>query len=95
MPNPKLIGTSFGLPVGAVSSPVDTDDAAIVLRVDRRVSADSSSWLVQKPLQRQQVESGFQRQRVQQFLANLRSAAKVTDRRAEVRAAGRRVDVDG
>lgn len=91
----KAVGAAFGLPVGAVSSPVATDDAAIVLRVDRRVNADSSAWLVQKPLQRQQVESGFQRQRVQQFLSNLRAAAKVTDRRAEVRAAGRRVELQG
>lgn len=86
----KAVGAAFGLPVGAVSAPIATDDAAIVLRVDRRVSADSAAWVAQKPLQRRQVEIGFQRQRVQQFLANLREQANVKDRRAEVRAAGRR-----
>ena len=85
----RAVGAAFGLPVGAISAPIANDDAAIVLRVDRRVDADSSAWLIQKPLQRSQVASAVQRQRIQQFLANLRDVAKVDDRRAEVRAAGR------
>lgn len=90
----KAVGAAFGLPVGAVSAPIPTETAAIVLRVDRKVSADSAAWVAQKALQRRQVEVGFQRQRVQQFLANLREAAKVEDHRAEVRAAGRRAAVE-
>lgn len=85
----RAVGAAFGLPVGAISAPIANDDAAIVLRVDRRVDADSSAWLIQKPLQRSQVATAMQRQRVQQFITNLRDAAKVDDRRAEVRAAGR------
>lgn len=85
----RAVGASFGLPVGAVSSAIPNGDDAIVLRVDRLVAADSAAWLIQKPLQRAQVEAAVQRQRVQQFIANLREAAKLDDRRAEVRAAGR------
>ena len=85
----RATGAAFALPVGAVSSPVSTGDGLAVLRVDRRINTDSSAWVAQKPLQRRQVELAFQRQSVQQFLTNLREAANIEDRRAEVRAAGR------
>ena len=85
----RATGAAFGLPVGAVSGPEPTGDGVAVLRVDQRINADSSAWVAQKPLQRRQVELAFQRQSVQQFLTNLRDAAKIVDRRAEVRAAGR------
>jgi peptidyl-prolyl cis-trans isomerase D len=88
----KAVGAAFALPVGAVSAPIATQDAAVVLRVDRRVEADSVAWAAQKQAQRQQLTPVLREQRVRQFMASLRASAEVEDRRAEVRAAGRRVD---
>ena len=85
----RAIGAAFGLPVGAVSQAVPTLESAVVLRVDRRVQADSSAWASQKEVQRAQLTQQLRQQRVQQFLASLRRDAKVEDRRAEVRTAGR------
>ena len=42
------IGAAFALPVGAVSQPVKSDDGVYVLRVDKRVVADSAAWVAQK-----------------------------------------------
>src|SRR6185503_4386891 len=49
----EAVGTAFGLPVGAVSAPVRTDDAIFVLRPNRRIQADSAEWMKQKDQQRQ------------------------------------------
>ena len=90
----QAIGAAFGLPVGAVSGAVPTLESAVVLRVDRRVEADSAAWAGQKEIQRAQLSQQLRQQRVQQFLAALRREAKVDDRRAEGRAAGRAVEED-
>ncbi|HEY0972619.1 MAG TPA: peptidyl-prolyl cis-trans isomerase [Gemmatimonadales bacterium] len=88
----RAVGAAFALPVGAVSAPIPTQGAAMVIRVDRRVEADSAAWAAQKEMQRAQITPALREQRVRQFLTNLRAAADVDDRRAAVRAAGRRVD---
>ncbi len=88
----QAIGAAFGLPVGAVSAAVPTLESAVVLRVDRRVQADSAAWAGQKDVQRAQLTQQLRQQRVQQFLMALRQDADVDDRRAEVRAAGRVVE---
>ncbi len=88
----RAVGAAFALPVGAVSSAIPTQAAAMVIRVDRRVEADSTVWAAQKDAQRMQIVPALREQRVRQFLTNLRAEAKVEDRRAQVRAAGRRVD---
>ena len=86
----EAVGAAFGLPVGVVSQPIRTDDAVFVLRVDRRVNADSAGWLAQKALQRQQRIQGTQQQAIQMFLQDLRQSAKVDDRRKAINAAVRR-----
>jgi peptidyl-prolyl cis-trans isomerase D len=91
----RAIGAAFGLPVGAVSQPVPTEESVVVLRVNRRVAADSSAWAAQKEVQRTQLTQAIRQQRVQQFLAGLRQSADVEDKRDEVRAATRGVDVEG
>jgi peptidyl-prolyl cis-trans isomerase D len=85
----EAIGAAFGLPVGAVSKPISTDDGVFVLRVDRRVEADSAAWAVQKTAQRDRVVGRLRQQKVQEFLQNLRRAADVEDRRDEVMEAAR------
>jgi len=77
----EAIGAAFSLPVGTVSSPVKTSDAVAVIRVDRRVDADHAAWEAQKATQRQQVTQGLRQQRIQAFLQQLRTDAKIDDRR--------------
>ena len=86
----EAIGTAFGLPVQAVSAPVRTTDAVFVLRVDRRVQADSAAWLKQVQAQRQARMQQLQQQRVQMYLADIRQAAKIDDRRKKINASVRR-----
>lgn len=86
----QATGAAFTLPVGKVSEPVRTSDAVFVLRVDKRTMADSAKWTAQKTVQRLQVESSLREQRVRAFLTNMRKAAKIDDRRAEINALQRR-----
>ena len=85
----EAIGSSFSLPVGAVSSPVRTSDAVAVIRVDRRVEADHAAWEAQKAAQRQQVTQGLRQQRIQAFLQQLHTDAKIDDRRKSLAQAAR------
>lgn len=82
----QAIGAAFALPEGAVSAPVTTDDAVVVLRVDRRVKADSAAWVKQKDAQRQSMLQQLRQQRVQEFLASLRQNAEIVDKRKEIQA---------
>jgi peptidyl-prolyl cis-trans isomerase D len=86
----EAIGAAFALPVGAVSSPIRTDDGVFVLRIDSRVNADSAKWLAQKGVQKQQRLSGMRQQAVQLYMQDLRISAKVDDRRKALNAAARR-----
>jgi len=85
----EAIGAAFGLPIGAVSAPIRTDDAVFVMRVDKRVNADSAAWLAQKAMQKQQRVQGQQQQAVQMYLQDLRESAKIDDRRKAINAAVR------
>jgi peptidyl-prolyl cis-trans isomerase D len=86
----EAIGTAFGLPVQAVGAPVKTSDGVFVLRVDKRVQADSAAWVKQVAQQRQARMQQLQQQRVQMFLQDVRQSAKVDDRRKLILAATRR-----
>ena len=88
----EAIGAAFALPVGAVSEPVATDDGIYILRVERRVNADRAAWEAQKQMQRAQLTEQLRRQRIEEFVANLRRAADVEDRRRQVNAAARAVE---
>lgn len=83
----EAVGAAFGLPIGVVSAPVRTQDAVYVLRVDRRVPASRSAWEAQKDEQRRREMAGQQQDHVRMFLANLRDAAKIADRRTQIEAA--------
>lgn len=88
------IGASFALPVGAVSQPIKSQSGVDVIRVDRRVLADSAAWAAQKPAQRQIRLQQLRQQRIQMFLQDMRKAANVDDRRKQINAATRRVDAN-
>lgn len=85
----EAIGAAFSLPIGAVSNPVRTEDAVVVMRVDRRVEADSTAWEAQKAVQRSQTVQRMRQQRIQAFLQQLRASADVDDRRKEIAAMAR------
>ena len=86
----QAVGAAFALPVGAVSQPVKTSEAAYVLRVDKRVVADSAAWEKQKAAQRDLRLNQLRQQRIQMFMADLRKAAKIEDHRKEINSAMRR-----
>jgi peptidyl-prolyl cis-trans isomerase D len=80
----EAVGAAFGLPVGATSAPVKTEDGLFVIRVDARVNSDRAAWEAQKEQQRQQLLLRLRRQRIQDFVTALRKEADVDDRRHEV-----------
>lgn len=84
LPNPKLIGTAFGLPVGALSQPIVTNEGIYVIRVLARTPADSAEFT--KAIdQFQATELRTARDdRVRYFMSSLRDAATIKDERDEV-----------
>ena len=88
------IGAAFALPVAAVSQPIKSPEGVYVIRVDKRILADSAAWVAQKQVQRQTRLQQLRQQRIQMFLQDMRKAAKVDDRRKQINAATRRTDAN-
>jgi peptidyl-prolyl cis-trans isomerase D len=86
----QAIGAAFSLPLGRISEPIGTDDAVVVLRVDRRVTASREAFDSVKAERRQQAIAALREQRVRAFFDALRSTADVDDNRDELAAAARR-----
>jgi peptidyl-prolyl cis-trans isomerase D len=86
----KPIGAAFGVPVGAVSEPIRSDDAVYVIKVERRVSGERAAFEKQADGMRRQRMQQMQQQRLQLFHADLRKAAKIVDRRKDINAIARR-----
>ena len=86
----QAIGASFGQPLGQVGEPVRTPEKIFVIRVDKRVTGDSTQFEAQKPVLRLQRLQQLREQRVQMYLQDLRESATVKDRRKEINAAARR-----
>lgn len=86
----EAVGAAFGTPVGSVSAPVSTRDAVYVLRVDRRVPADSAAFVAGLPGFRNQLVEGLRTERVQTYLGGLRENAKIIDKRRDIQASLRR-----
>lgn len=89
----QAVGAAFALPTGAVSEPIKTDDGVYVIRVDKRVVADSTAWAAQKEAQKTLRLNQLRQQKIQMFLQDIRKAAKVDDRRKAINAATRRAEV--
>jgi peptidyl-prolyl cis-trans isomerase D len=86
------VGAAFGLPAGAISQPIRTDDGVYVLRTDARSMASRPAFEAERATLRQQRMQQLRQQRVQAFFADLRQAAKVQDKRREVNAMARRIE---
>ena len=86
----EAIGAAFSLPLETVSAPIRTEDAVVVLRVDARKQADRAAFDAQKVAQRAQILDLLRRQRIQDFVQNLRTEAKIVDNRKKIDQATRR-----
>jgi ribonuclease HIII len=85
----EAIGAAFALPVGTVSEPIVTDQATYVIRVDRRVTADSAAWVKQMENQRRELTGTLRQARVRDYLESIRKHANVKDKRKALNAAAR------
>lgn len=85
----EAIGAAFGAAVGSVAPPSKGQNNVIVLRVDRRTESDRAVFEKQKIEQRQQMLQHVRQQRVQQYVAALRDAAKIEDNRRLVKQSAR------
>lgn len=84
LPSRALIGASFGLPIGAVSDPLVTNEGIYVIRVLSRTPADSAAFQAEyEQLQAREVRAARD-ERVRHFLQALRDNARIKDERAEV-----------
>jgi len=86
----EAIGAAFALPIGVVSAPIKTQDNVVVLRIDQRKLADRATFDAQKDQQRASLMDLLRRKRIQDFVVNLRAAAKIDDNRKSIDAATRR-----
>ena len=87
---PEAIGAAFSLPLNTVSAPIRGMNEVVIERVDGRVPADSTVFVKQKATVRTQALNQLRRQRVADFLANLKAVAKIDDRRKQIEASSRR-----
>lgn len=88
----EAVGAAFGLPIGAVSAPIKTEEGVFVMRVDRRTEADRKLWEGRRQAIRRQHLEQLREQRVQQYLQELRRSANVEDHRKDINALARRAD---
>ena len=86
---PEAVGAAFTLPVHTVSEPIRGVGEVIVERVDNRIPANRADFEKQKETLRAQALQQFRRQRVSEFLSNLKAVAKIDDRRKQVEASSR------
>lgn len=88
----RAVGAAFGQRVGVVGAPVRTEEAIYIIRVNARTPADRQAFEGQKATQREQQVNQMRQARVQQFMQDIRSAAKIVDRRKQINALARRAE---
>ncbi len=79
--NAKLIGAIFSLSDRQVSDVIATDEGLYVVEMIQRLPADTLTFEATKDNLRAEAIQGLRQERVRQYLASLRAAAKVVDRR--------------
>lgn len=87
---PEAVGAAFTLTLHVVSAPIKATGGAVVERVDNRVPASRTAFEAQKEVLRQQALQQLRQERVREYLTNLKSVAKIDDRRKSVEASARR-----
>ena len=84
IPNPKLAGAAFAVPVGALSGVIDTPEGLYVIKVLQRIPADSAEFEKTKDQLRGEMIRSVRQARVREYLTSLRASAKIVDRRSDV-----------
>jgi parvulin-like peptidyl-prolyl isomerase len=87
--SPEAVGAAFTLPPNTASKPITGMSEVIVERVDNRIPANRAEFEKQKEALRSQALQTFRQQKVRDFLTNLKSVAKIDDRRKQVEASTR------
>jgi len=87
---PEAVGAAYSLPLNTVSQPIRGMNEVVIERVDARIPADTTSFEKQKLQLRNQALTQLRRQRVADYLTNLKAAAKIDDRRKAIEASTRR-----
>jgi peptidyl-prolyl cis-trans isomerase D len=82
--SPLVVGTAFGLEVGKRSGILDTDEGIYVIQSLAHTKADSTKFVKELDEYRAQWVNAARQERVRSYLAALRDAAKVVDRRDKV-----------
>ena len=78
------VGTAFGLEVGEVSGVVEANQNVFVIERTMSQPADSTAWMAQLDLQRQQELLITRQARLNLWVEALRQAANIVDRREQV-----------
>ncbi len=81
---PVVVGTAFGLKVGARSKAIEGEGGYFIIESLARKDADSAAWVAQREQQRRQLSQAAQQARIQLFIDGLRDKAKIVDRRKEI-----------
>ena len=81
---PMVVGTAFGLRVGERSGVIKGEGGYFIIESLGRKLADSSAWLAQRDIQREQLRETVQQSRMQQYMEALRAKAKIVDRRKDL-----------
>ena len=82
--DPLITGTAFGLPAGKHSSLIDTKDGFYVLQVLEHTAADSAAFTKDLAQARARANQEARQERVQNYVAGLKSMAKIVDNRNKV-----------
>jgi peptidyl-prolyl cis-trans isomerase D len=80
----EAVGATFGLEINEISDPVVTNSNVFLIQLLDRTAADSLAWEEQKADQRAQSLFAVQQQRLEQWVAAMREAADIVDRREQV-----------
>ena len=84
IPEPRIIGAAFGLPVGKTSGLLETEQGLYVVRVVGRVPADSAEFLKQIDDFRIRQINLSRQGRVRNYLQDLEKSAKIEDNRQRI-----------
>ena len=84
LPSPLIVGTAFALPVGALSDVIDTPEGLYVIKVLQHIPADSAQFVKDKDQFRSDMIRSVRNERVREYVASLRTSAKIVDRRNDL-----------
>jgi peptidyl-prolyl cis-trans isomerase D len=82
--SPVVVGAAFGVDSGKVSGVIESKDGLYVLEVLSRTAADSAAFTKDLEQYRLRALQQARQERVQNFVAGLRSAAEIEDNRAKL-----------